>query len=65
MNIPIKKVLLTILFVIGTITTFIGGYNSFNGQEILGNIQTTKGSIDILFCVVFYYLDDIYSKINH
>ena len=24
MNIPIKKVLLTILFVIGTITTFIG-----------------------------------------
>ena len=64
MNIPIKKVLLTILFVIGTITTFIGGYNSFNGQEILGNIQTTKGMMYTLFCYVFYYLDSIYSKIN-
>ena len=64
MNIPIKKVLLIFLFVIGTVTTFIGGYNSFNGQEILGNIQTTKGTMYVLFCYVFYYLDSIYSKNN-
>ena len=64
MNIPIKKLLLTILFVVGISTTFIGVYNSFNSQEILGDIQTTKGMMYTLFCYVFYYLDSIYSKIN-
>ena len=64
MNILIKKVLLVGLLVLGRITTFIGGYNSSNGKEILGGIQIAKGSIYVLFCVVFYYLDIIYSKIN-
>lgn len=59
-----KKILLISLFVIGTITILIGGYNALNGKEILGNIQSVKGAIYVLFCYVFYYLDSINSKIN-
>jgi hypothetical protein len=65
MNTTINKLATIILFVIGIITTFIGVYNSLNGQEILGDIQTTKGTIYVLFCYVFYHLDNIYSKINY
>lgn len=64
MKTQIKKTLLISLFVIGTITTFMGVYNTENSKEILGSIQIAKGTIYVLFCYVFYYLDSINSKIN-
>lgn len=64
MKTQIKKILFILLFVIGTITILIGVYQTLNGKEILGNIQTAKGTIYVLFCYMFYYLDSIHSKIN-
>lgn len=63
-NIKSYFYILISLFLIGTITILIGVYNAVNGKEILGSIQIAKGTIYVLFCYVFYYLDSINSKIN-